>query len=216
MKSDINKQGAKLDKSIYDPDQDQTKHDYFRSMWSGVDNFVGIGLSRAEAMRRLDSIFGKLTPRRYYTLLASNMYDFATQVSQFEEEEQELKTQLTEANNDILLLAENRAKNNKQQAEQLWPRVDELHEELTREVVQIAQELQAGLEEWRASFLADIDSVKDLESSTGDMSALLQEALERAEQIVAAREQTVEQAIAQKTAPLQKLLGALEDLRRLY
>ncbi len=216
MKTDAQQQGEKFDQWIDNPEQSETQYDYFNSMWGGAQNFSRVAEFRADAMKALDSVFGRMAPQRHYKILGSRMHEFATYVSQFEEEEQKLKDQLAEAGNDIFRLVEDRDKNSEGRTEQLRSQADKLHEELTKEVERITQELNTKLEEWRAKVVGDLSKVGSLETASDEMTTALQGVLEKVETEIADHVKRTEQEIADKTATLRKLMSGVEGLHRSY
>lgn len=216
MNTDAQQQGEKFDRWVADPEKDEGQHDYFQSMWGSSQNLSKSTEFRVGAMKSLDSVFGRIAPQRHYKILGSRMNEFATYVSKFTEEEQKLKGQLAESGNDIFRLVEDRDKNSEGRTEQLRSQADKLHEELTGEVERITQELNVKLEEWRANVVGDLSKVGSLETASEEMKTALQEVLEKVETEIAEHIKLTEQEIANKTAPLRKLMSGVEGLYRSY
>lgn len=221
IKTDAQQEGEKFDKAVNptltgDERWNSEPRWYFDSHWGGGKNFALGAKFRADAMQALDSVFGKIAPQRHYKILDSRMHEFATYVSQFEEEEQKLKGQLAEAGNDIFRLVEDRDKNSEERTEQLRSQADKLHEELTKEVERITQELNTKLEEWRAKVVGDLSKVGSLDTASEEMKTALQGVLEKVETEIADHVKRTEQEIADKTAPLRKLMSGVEGLHRSY
>lgn len=221
IKTDAQQEGEKFDEAVNpiltgDERWNSEPRHYFDSMWGGGKNFALGAKFKAEAMQALDGVFGKIAPQRHYKILGSRMHEFATYVSQFEEEEQKLKGQLAEAGNDIFRLVEDRDKNSEGRTEQLRSQADKLHEELTKEVERITQELNTKLEEWRAKVVGDLSKVGSLDTASEEMKTALQGVLEKVETEIADHVKRTEQEIADKTAPLRKLMSEVEGLHRSY
>ncbi|MFA6131530.1 MAG: hypothetical protein WC702_00475 [Patescibacteria group bacterium] len=219
MKADAQQEGEKFDRAV-NPDLtgearwNSTPRRYFDSHWGSGQNFVRGVVSGVEAMQALDSFFGRIAPERYYRILSSRVSEFATYVSQFEEEEQKLKGQLAEAGNDIFRLVEDRDETRKERREQLLDRADELSEELTNEIERITNEVKAKLEEWRAKAVGDLSRVGSLETASDEMKTALQKALGEVEAEIASRVKKTEQEIIEQTAALRKVMRGLEELYR--
>tara|TARA_B100000315_G_scaffold258956_1_gene312935 strand:+ start:343 stop:1329 length:987 start_codon:yes stop_codon:yes gene_type:complete len=197
-------------------EMEQDEHDYFKVMWGSAGNFSrGTGF-RVEAMKSLDSVFGKIAPQRHYNILGSRMQEFAVHVSQFEEEEKKLKEQLAEVGDDTFKLVENRNKNSEQKREELRLQADKLHKELVGQVERITNELNTEFEKWRAKVIGDLAAVGSLETESEEMKSALQVALERVESEIATQFKNTEQKISEKTESLQKLIGGVEGIRGSY
>lgn len=216
MKTDANQQGEKFDQWVDNPEQNEIQYDYFNITHGSAQNFSLGAKFRVDAMKALDGVLGKIAPQRHYKILGSRMHEFATYVSQFEKEEEKLKSQLAEAGDDIFRLVEDRDKNSKEKTERLRSQVDKLSQELTREVEKITTELNTRLEEWRAKVIDDLGKVGSLETTSDEMQAALQEALGKVETEIAEHVKKAEQEIADKTAPLRELMSRLKGINNSY
>lgn len=188
--------------------------DYFESMYGSGENFARGAQFRVEAMKSLDSVFGKVAPQRHYRILGSHMAEFATYVSQFAEEEAKLKDELTQAGNDIFRLVEQRAKITDGRTEKLRSEADELREELSEEIQRISSELNTKLEEYRARVVSDLSKVGNLETASEEMRTALQEVLQKVEGEIITRVEATQKEIAEKTAPLREMMNGVSSLDR--
>ncbi len=190
------------------------EHDYFEGTHGSGGNFVRGAQFRIEAMRNLDSFLGKVAPQRHYKILGTRITEFAALVSQYEDEEAKLKQELEQAGNDIFNLVEQRSRVAKDKTAKLTVESEQVCEELKREIQDITNGLNDGLEEFRARVVSDISTVGNLETASEEMRTALQDLLSKVEGEIIVRVEATEKEIAEKTAPLRQMMGKVNSLDR--
>jgi dihydroxyacetone kinase DhaKLM complex PTS-EIIA-like component DhaM len=227
LEPDKAKRGALYEKMLGDAKQEAEQfeeelknnnaeeRDYFKLMYGSGGNFARGAQFRIEAIKSLDSIFGKIAPQRHYKFLGSRIDEFAHYVSQFEEEEVKIKEELKQAGDDIFRLVEERWKNIDSRTEKLGTEAGELNEEISTEIQRITEELNTKLEEYRARVLSDIGKIGNMETASEEMKVALQEALSKVEGDIITRVEATQKEIEDKTAPLRQMMSSAANLDRI-